>query len=113
MRSIYDSAITPAVVLLVSHPELPACLLLLQCGCIACLENLGSIGNGLLIFTMVMENAGQWNESNRVSSMGKRHTDCPTHPPSLSANGIRLKDHDISAIFVLVSLLNGPVNCSV
>ena len=45
--------------------------------CIACLEVPGSMGNGLLIYMMVMD-ARQRNEANRAISIGKRHTDCPT-----------------------------------
>ena len=35
------------------------------------------MGNGLLIYMMVMD-ARQRNEANRAISIGKRHTDCPT-----------------------------------
>ena len=56
---------------------------------------------------------GDGKQSNRVSSMGKRHTDCPIHnPPSLSDDGIRLENHELSAILVLVSVLTSAVDCS-
>ena len=51
---------------------------LLQRDRIACLEDPGSMGDGLLIYMMVMEDARQWNEVNRVISIGKQHIDCPT-----------------------------------
>ena len=57
------------------------------------------MGNGLLIYMMVMD-ARQRNEANRAISIGKRHTDCPTHPPSLSANGIKLKKRAVLWIAV-------------
>ena len=50
---------------------------MLQSDCIACLEHLGSGGNGLLIYMIVMD-ARQRNEANRAISIGKRYTDCPT-----------------------------------
>ena len=51
---------------------------MLQRDRIACLEDLGSMGDWLLIYMMVMEDAGQWSEVNRVIGIGKQHTDCPT-----------------------------------
>ena len=64
---------------------------MLQCDCIACLEDPGSMRNVMLIYMMVTKDAGQRNGANRAISICKRHTDCPTHPPSLSANEIKLK----------------------
>ena len=36
--------------------------IVLQCDCIACLEDLRSMGHMLLIYTMVIEDGRQWNE---------------------------------------------------
>ena len=36
------------------------------------------MGNALLIYMMVMQDARQRNVANRAISRGKRHTDCPT-----------------------------------
>ena len=42
--------------------------------CIACLEDPGSMGNGLPIYMMVSKESRQWNGANRAISIGKRHT---------------------------------------
>ena len=65
-------------------------------------------GNALLIY--MMDDAKQWNEA---VSVGKRHTDCSTHRPSLSAKAIRLENHEMLAILVLVRLMNSAVDCSI
>ena len=36
------------------------------------------MGNGRLIYMMVTKESRQLNAANRASSIGKRHTDCPT-----------------------------------
>ena len=46
--------------------------------CIACLDDPGFMGNGLLIYVMVTKDAGQSNGANRVISINKRQTDYPT-----------------------------------
>ena len=40
--------------------------------------------------------------ANKAISPGKRHTDCPTYPPSLIANRIRLKNELMRAGYELI-----------
>ena len=51
----------------------------------ACLEDLGSIGIGLLMYMMVIEAAREWIEANREISIGKRYTNFPTTTCSLKS----------------------------
>ena len=46
-----------------------ALVLWVSCGCIACLQDLGSTENWLLIYIMVMKDATQRNEDNQLREM--------------------------------------------
>ena len=43
------------------------------------------MGNGLIMYMMVMEDARQWNEANREISIGKRNTNFPITTCSLKS----------------------------